>query len=130
MGEENFRLRSEEQRVVEDAPVKRFLSEAIARDQQTASAAIPQSEGEHAVELADHAVAVLFVQVRQDFGVGSAAKCMSTFFEFRAQLTVVVDLAVENYGDAPVFVENRLFTRDEINNRQPSHPECYAGCYE
>src|SRR5215217_2268403 len=130
MGQQNFRLRSEEQRVVKHAPVKRLLSEAIARDQQTASAAIPQSEGKHAVELADHSVAVLFVQVRQDFGVGSAAKCMSTFFEFRAQLAIVVDLAVENYRDAPVFVENRLFTRDEIDDREPSHAKCYAGRYK
>src|SRR4051794_39943051 len=117
MSQQNFRLRSEEQRVVEYAPVKGLLSEEIARDQQTASAAIPQSEGKHAVELADHSVAVFFIQVRQDFGVGSAAKCVSTFFELRAQLAVVVDLAVEDYGDAPVFVEDRLFTRDEIDDR-------------
>src|SRR5215216_5473075 len=130
MGQQNFRLRSEEQRVVEHAPVKRLLSEAITRDQQTASAAVPQSEGEHAVQFADHSVAVLFVQVRQDLGVGSAAKCMSTFFELRTQLAIVVDLAVEDYGDAPVFVEDRLFTCDEIDYREPSHAKCYAGRYK
>src|SRR6185369_14253054 len=130
MGQQNFRLRSEEQRVVKHAPVKRLLSESIARDQQTASAAVPQSEGEHAVELSDHSVAVLFIQVRQDFSVGSAAKCMSAFFEFRAQLAIVVDFAVEDHGDAPVFVENRLFACDEIDDGESSHAKCYAGRYK
>ena len=74
----------------------------------------------------DHVVAVLFVQVRQDFSVGSAAKCVATFFEIGAQLAIVVDLAVENYGDAFVFVEYRLFTGDEIDNREPAHAERHA----
>ena len=70
-----------------------------------ASPAVPQRERKHAVELADHSVAVLFVKVRQHFRVRSAAKCMSTLFELCAQLAIVVDLAVEDYRDALVFVE-------------------------
>src|SRR6185369_16556337 len=55
---------------------------------------------------------------------------MSTPFEIGAQLAIVIDLAVENYRDTPVFVEYRLFTGDEIDDRQPSHSERYTACYK
>src|SRR6476646_8179321 len=102
MGEQNLRLRGEEQRVVEDAPVKWFFSKAIARDEEASSSAVPKGEGEHAVELADHSVPVLFVQMRQHFRVRSTAKCMSAFLEIGAQLAIVVDLSVEDLSDRPV----------------------------
>src|SRR5829696_6484562 len=123
MGQQNCRLGSEDQRVVKDAPVKRFLAEAIACDEQPTPSTVPESEGKHAVELSNHCVAVLFVQVRQHLGIRSTAKSMSTFFEIGTQLAIVIDLAVEDYGDAPIFVEDRLFTRDEVDDRQPSHPK-------
>src|SRR4051794_26501910 len=52
---------------------------------------------------------------------------MSSLFEISAQLAIVVDLAVENYCDRPVFVVDGLFTRDEIDDRQSPHAERYAG---
>ena len=48
---------------------------------------------------------------------------MSALFEIGAQLAIVVDLAVENDGDAVVFVEGRLFAGDEIDDREPTHAE-------
>src|ERR1041385_614131 len=99
MGQQDFRLGREYQRAVENAPVKWLLSKTIARDKESTSAAVPKREGKHAVELADHSVAVLFVQMRQHFGVRSATKLVTAFFEIGAQLAIVVDLAVENYSD-------------------------------
>src|ERR1041385_1171909 len=127
MGQQNFRLGREDQRVVEDAPVQRLLSKAVARDQESTPAAIPKSKGKHAVELADHSVAVLFVQMWQHFSVRSATKLVSALFEIDAQLAIVVNLAVEDDSDRAVFVENRLFTGHEIDDRQAAHSECYAG---
>src|SRR6185369_6039773 len=112
----------------EDAPVKWLLAKAIARDEKATSPAVPDCERKHAIQLADHSVAILFVQVRQHFGVGCTAKRVSSLFEIGAKLAIVVDLTVENDGDRPVFIEYRLFTGDEIDDRQPSHSERYAGC--
>ena len=106
MGQQDFRLGSKQQCVVEDAPVEWFLakrSRAISRRRRFA---VPQREGKHAVELLDHFVAILFVKMRKHFGVGRAAKRVAALFEIAAQLAIVVDLAVENDGDALVFVED------------------------
>src|SRR6185369_17571514 len=93
MGQQHLRLRCKQQRVIEDAPVQRLFAETVTSDEQTAVAAVPQSKREHAVEFANHAIAVLLVKVRQHFRVRSAAKRMSTFLESRAQLAIVVELA-------------------------------------
>src|SRR5688500_9337704 len=126
MGQQNLRLRREEERVVKDAPVKRFLTETIAGDEQTAPFAVPQRERKHAVELADHAVAILFIEMRKHFRIGSAAEGVSTFFEFGSEFAIVVDLAVEYDRDTLVFVEDRLFTGNEVDDCEPAHTECDA----
>src|SRR6185369_17707558 len=55
---------------------------------------------------------------------------MTTLFEICAQFAIVVDLAVENYRDALVFVENRLFAGDQIDDREPAHSKGYAARHE
>src|SRR6266566_5174536 len=126
MREQDLRLRREQQSLIKDAPVQGFLAKAIAGDKKTSTSVIPQREGEHAVEMRNHVPAVFFVKMRQDFGVRSAAKGVPTRFQVRAQLAIVVDFAVEDHGNAFVFVINRLLASDEIDDRQAPHAEAHA----
>src|SRR2546423_6819129 len=48
---------------------------------------------------------------------------MAAGFEIRAQLAIVVNLAVENYRHAVIFVESWVLTGEEIDDRQPAHTE-------
>src|SRR5258707_1386113 len=126
MRQQDLWLGRKQQSLIKDTPIQRLLTKAIARDEKLSPSVIPQREREHAVELRDHVPAVFFVKMRQNFGVRSAAKGVATRFQVRAQFAIVVDFAVENHGDAFVFVVDRLLARDEIDDRQPPHPESYA----
>ena len=59
----------------------------------------------------DHFGAVFFVKMRQSFSVRGAAKGVPARLRVGAQLTVIVDFAVEDNRDAAVFVEGRLMAR-------------------
>src|SRR5438876_8270450 len=123
MRQQHLWLRREQQSLIENAPIQRLFAKAISRNEKPSPPIIPQREREHAVEMLHHLIAVLFVKVRQDFGVGSAAKGMTAGLKISAQFSVVVNLAVENDGDAFVFVINRLLASDEIDDRQAPHTE-------
>ena len=48
---------------------------------------------------------------------------MAAFFQVNPQLAVVVNLAIENDGDAVIFVERRLLTSQQIDDRQAPHAQ-------
>src|SRR2546427_1906383 len=48
---------------------------------------------------------------------------MAALFEIVTQFAIVVDLAVEDYRYAFVFVVDRLFAGNEIDNREPAHAQ-------
>src|SRR5437016_1925238 len=66
---------------------------------------------------------VSVVEMRQDFLVRGAAKGMAARFEIGAQLSIVVNFAVEDDRDAVVFVEGRLLAGKQVDYRQPPHAE-------
>src|SRR5438128_12524238 len=72
--EQDFRLRREEQVFIKNAPIKRLLAEAIARQQQPATLRVPQRKSEHSIEMLEHIRAVFFVKMWEDFCVRRAAK--------------------------------------------------------
>src|SRR5215813_14580482 len=108
MGQQDLGLRREQQFAIKDAPVKRFFAEAVAGNKQTPAVMIPKREREHPVEVLDHFPAILLVKMRENFGVRSAAKGVPALFQIGAQFAIVVDLSVEDDGDAVIFVESRL----------------------
>ena len=61
--------------------------------------------------------------MRQYFSVRSTEKGVSAFLEIIAELTIVVDLAVQNNGDGFVFIEGGLFASDKIDDREAAHSE-------
>jgi hypothetical protein len=53
-----------------------------------------------------------------DFGIAARAEGITQRLQLRHQLAVVVDLAVENYTDRTVSIEQRLLPGRQIDNRQ------------
>src|SRR5437764_13620199 len=48
---------------------------------------------------------------------------MTARFKVRAQLAIVIDLAVKNHGDAVIFVESWLLASEQIDDCQTAHAE-------
>ncbi len=67
-----------------------------------------QGESEHATEPMYHLGAVVRVKVQERLCVGGRTEAHAVVFEFRAQLRIVVDLAVEHDDETVVFTCHRL----------------------
>ena len=59
----------------------------IAGEHQPLAPAIPQREGENAVQLLDESVALLLVEMEDDLTVAASAEVVAALFELGAQLT-------------------------------------------
>jgi len=57
------------------------------------------------------------------FGIGLSGKTVSSVLQQIAQLVVIVNLTVEDNGDAAVLVEHRLLTARQIDNSETPHSE-------
>jgi len=66
---------------------------------------------------------ILFIEMDEDLGVGKGGKLMSSLDKVLPEFTVVVDLTVEDDTDRFVFVEDRLITPCDIDDREPPHPQ-------
>jgi hypothetical protein len=101
MLEQRLDFRSEGEQAPVPVIIERLDAQAIARAEQSAPAAVPDGEGEHASELVEAAGAALLVGVQDGLGVGARAVAMARPFERRAQIGMVVDFAV--IDDPQVF---------------------------
>src|SRR5688572_2152584 len=80
---------------------------------------IPYGEGEHAAQVMHHRFAPLGIEVQQDLRVRLAAKFAALGLEAEAQMTVVVDLAVERNDRSAIAARHRLRACvGEIDDRQ------------
>ncbi len=89
--------------------------------------AVPQGEGEHARQ-ARHAVgAPAFPGVDDGFRVAAVAEDVAEGGQFVAQRLEIVDLAVEDDGDAVVLVIHRLLAAGGVDDGQAAVAQGYAG---
>jgi len=114
----------------EDEPARpvevdeRLLAHAVPRDEQLASARVPQGEGEHAAQHGQAALAVLAVQRQQHLGVARGAEDLALLFKNRAKRAEVVDLAVEDDDVAGVRVVHGLASaRVQVQDGQARVPQ-------
>ncbi len=61
------------------------------------------------------------------FSVAVGAVLMTVRFKLRAQFAVVIDFAVENDVNRPVFIRHRLLPVVQINDGQAAMAERHAG---
>ena len=83
---------------------------------------VPQRDRVHARDAIEKLVAVLLVEMQDDFDVAVSAERVPGLEELRAQLAVVVDLAVADDPESFVFVRDGLMAAGEVDDRQPAHP--------
>ncbi len=69
---------------------------------------VVQGNREHSSKLFDAVRTHLLIKVDDDFGIGMGVKPMPATLQIFPQFAKVVDLSVENYGDAAVLVVDRL----------------------
>ncbi len=103
--------------------VERLDSQRIAGHDEPAAHAVPQCEPEHPVEALEKAIAHLFVQMHDDFGVAVGGEAVAGALELRSQLAEVVDLPVADYDERAVLVEDGLMAAAHIDDRQAAHAE-------
>ncbi|MNO99101.1 hypothetical protein D3C76_908660 [compost metagenome] len=76
--------------------VQRLDAEAVAGEEQAPAVALPDGEGEHAVEPWQQFGAPGVIALEQHFGVAAGEEAVAEGFQLRAQFRVVVDGAVEH----------------------------------
>jgi hypothetical protein len=121
VGQHRLQLRAESHpAVVEQCVVHRLDAHPVARQEEALLVLVPESEGEHAAQLVDAAFAPGLPGVHDALGVALRVEHIAQGLQFRHQRLVVVDLAVEDDGDRPVRVEQRLLAGGDVDDRQPT----------
>jgi hypothetical protein len=70
--------------------------------------------------------AVVFIQMQRDLAVGLRAEAMPARLQLGADALEVVEFAVHDDVDRPIFVGDRLVAGGEIDDREPGVAECGA----
>src|SRR5688500_6554649 len=122
MSENRLWLRGVDQFSVEDAVIKRFFSKAVAGEDQPFPARVPKRDREHSVDVIDECIAVLFIEMRNNFCVSLRSELVATFFKVGADLAIVIQLTILHRDDGAVLTKNRLIAGLQIDNRKPPHP--------
>ena len=73
-------------------------AQPVAGEEQRLPLSVPDREGEHAAEPLHAPLAVLLIEVHQNLAVRCRREPMSLRLELGSELSVVVDLAVEDHG--------------------------------
>ena len=102
---------------------RRVLDEGLelGGEDERARRGIPEREREHPLEVAQRGEPTLLVPVHDDLGVGARQEAVAACGELDGQLTVVVDLTVEDRPDAAVLAAHRLVTALEVDDLEPTH---------
>ena len=103
--------------------VQGFDAKVVARDQQALRAPVPQREGEHALQVLEHAHAVLAIGVEQRLSVAVGAEGMAARLQLAPQRGEVVDLAVEHARELAVGGAHRLRAAGDVDDRQAPEAE-------
>src|SRR6266513_3204925 len=106
--EQAFNFGCEKKPVPLPRPEKRRDAETIASELELASSLVPQCDGELPSQSLPHFLAIIFPQMGDDLSVAVCDELVSARPELLSSLDVIKQFAVENYGDAAVFVEDRL----------------------
>ena len=111
-------------------PVKRADAEAIAGQHHLAAAAVPQGQGELAVQMFEHAFLMIFPEMRNQLGVAVGGEAMAPAFEHLLGFGIIEELAVEDDGDGAILVADRLLAVGEADDAEPAIGQAEARLVE
>ena len=124
---ERAQLRPERDRGTRVRDEERLDPEAIAAEHDASTSTVVDCERPHTDEVLLDAVRILFVEPENDLGVTPRPEDDTAALEPRSQLRRVVDLAVVDDDDRLVLVRHGLVTVDDVDDREPLHPERRVG---
>ncbi len=120
-GLEGARLRGEAQLPAVERVEERLDAVGVARQDELAGGGVPDRQSVHATQLRQRPRALSAPELEDHFGVGTAVEADAGGREPRRQLAEIVDLAVEDDGEAPVGGGHRLRPgRREVEDREPA----------
>ena len=98
--------------------VERFHPGAIAREHESFTISVPNGDGEIALDLINEIKPTFFVEMKNCFGICLRKILMAALLQACAQLSVVINLAIENQPDSIGAAAHRLISgRRKIDNR-------------
>src|SRR5687767_5733226 len=95
-------------------PVEGFLSHPVSGEKQPLLRFVPERNGEHAVEAMQSVITPLLVAVNNNFSIALSFKSMPRIHQFRSQFAEVINFAVKDDDDGPVFVADRLLAASDV----------------
>ena len=104
-----------------------LLAHVVAGEEKAPLLRVPEGEAEHAAELLDALLAVLEVERKDDLGVGASLERVALRLVLRAELGVVVDLAVADEDELAGGVRERLAAAGEVVDREAALADGEAG---
>jgi len=126
IGEEPLDLRGEPQAATVEGVEEWADADAIAGDEQSAFAPVPEGERELAVQPLAQRLAVLLVEVDEHFTIGLGREAMAVLDEFPVKLGIVEDLAVEDGNHLVVLTAVGLMSPRHVHDGEPPGDEAHA----
>src|SRR5205814_3104077 len=101
--------------------IQRFNSEAVTRQQELPLALIPHGESKHPAQVLNALLTEFLIKMDDDFGIARSCENMSPCFQLSSQQLVIINFAVEDSHDGPVFVADWLLPSTQIDDAKPPH---------
>jgi hypothetical protein len=108
VGQERLQLAREEEPLARLRPVERLHPQSVAGQEEDVPLRVPEREGIHAVQAAEHGRPLLQVELQEHLAVAVGNEAHPAGCQLGAQLPVVEDLPIEGEDDAPVRVPHGL----------------------
>src|SRR5262249_37826942 len=116
-------LRTEEKRIRSSTIVKWLDAQPVARDEERLFFAVPDGECEHAPKVVNAFASMLFVEVNNRFCIRIGPVSVAALLESLTQLRMVINFAIEDDPNGPIFVAEGLVSAGDVNNAEPAHPD-------
>ena len=97
--EQGLDFRGEEKAALGASIVQGFLAHAVAGHKQAPAGRIPHGQRVHAAQLAHEVLAIGFVGMGDDLGVGVGLECVAAALQVAAQTLEIIDFSVEHGPD-------------------------------
>ena len=119
MHEDGFQFRPKEQIRTVSRDEKRLNAHAVASQHQALARCRPQRDGEHPPQPRETLRVPFEERLQHRFRVRAGAKLMAAPFQLRAQLGVIVYLAVEHDHRIAALGNDGLVAGIQVDNLQP-----------
>src|SRR6476659_9400051 len=115
MLQKRFDLGRKNKEIFAGVVIDRLYTETIPDQQKPLPALIPDGKSKHSAEIAHAVVAIFFVCMNDRFRVRSSHELMTTGYQIRSEIRVVIDFSVKHYRNGPIFIEDGLLSSAEVD---------------